>query len=67
MAVQAGLRLAWSETPEDTFSHDGARLYVQIVIIARLLKASKSDSEIRKTQPISEKVYKAKILSQPDE
>ena len=26
MAAQAGLCLAWSETPEDTFSHDEAHM-----------------------------------------
>ena len=26
MAAQAGLSLTWSETPEDTFSHDGAHM-----------------------------------------
>ena len=27
VAEQASLSLTWSETPEDTFSHDGAQLY----------------------------------------
>ena len=27
VAAQAGLCLAWSETPEDTFSHDDAHIY----------------------------------------
>ena len=26
VAEQAGLSLTWSETPEDTFSHDGAQI-----------------------------------------
>ena len=28
VAEQAGLSLTWSETPEDTFSHDGAQLHL---------------------------------------
>ena len=28
VAEQAGLSLTWSETPEDTFSHDGAHVYI---------------------------------------
>ena len=28
MAAQAGLCLAWSETPEDTFCHDEAHMYL---------------------------------------
>ena len=28
VAEQASLRLTWSETPEDTFSHDEAQLYI---------------------------------------
>ena len=28
VAEQAGLSLTWSETPEDTFSHDEAQLYI---------------------------------------
>ena len=27
MAAQAGLCLAWSETPEDTFCHDEAQIF----------------------------------------
>ena len=27
VAEQAGLSLTWSETPEDTFSHDGAHMF----------------------------------------
>ena len=27
VAERAGLSLTWSETPEDTFSHDEAQLY----------------------------------------
>ena len=27
VAEQAGLSVTWSETPEDTFSHDQAHLY----------------------------------------
>ena len=30
VAEQAGLSLSWSETPEDTFSHDEAHLHWQI-------------------------------------
>ena len=29
VAAQAGLCLAWSETPEDRFSHDEAHVYTQ--------------------------------------
>ena len=28
VAAQAGLNLTWSETPGDTFSHDGALIYL---------------------------------------
>ena len=28
VAEQASLSLTWSETPEDTFSHDGAQVYL---------------------------------------
>ena len=31
VAEQAGLSLTWSETPEDTFSHDEAHLIVCLV------------------------------------
>ena len=31
VAAQAGLCLAWSETPEDTFSHDEAHLLFRII------------------------------------
>ena len=31
MAAQAGLCLAWSETPEDTFSRDEAHMFKYIV------------------------------------
>ena len=31
MAAQAGLCQAWSETPEDTFSHDEAHMFKYIV------------------------------------
>ena len=31
VAEQAGLCLTWSETPEDTFSHDDAHLHVLVV------------------------------------
>ena len=27
VAEQAGLSLTWSETPDDTFSHDEAQIY----------------------------------------
>ena len=30
VAEQAGLSLTWSETPEDTFCHDEAHMYVNI-------------------------------------
>ena len=29
VAEQAGLSLTWSETPEDTFPHDVAQLYIE--------------------------------------
>ena len=29
VAVQASLSLTWSETPEDTFSHDEAHMYLK--------------------------------------
>ena len=38
VAAQAGLCLAWSETPEDTFCHDEAQLYN--MKICRLLTLS---------------------------
>ena len=31
MAAQAGLCLAWSETPEDMFSHDEAHVYLEML------------------------------------
>ena len=30
MAAQAGLCLAWSETPEDTFSRGAAKIYFEL-------------------------------------
>ena len=33
VAEQASLSLTWSETPEDTFSHDGARILFNPYII----------------------------------
>ena len=30
VAEQAGLILTWSETPEDTFFHDGAHLFLSL-------------------------------------
>ena len=35
VAAQAGLCLAWSETPEDTFSRDEAHFYLRKVYIGR--------------------------------
>ena len=36
--TKAGLCLAWSETPEDTFCHDEAHIYIYIYIYVFLLK-----------------------------
>ena len=35
VVAQAGLCLAWSESPEDTFSHDEARFYISFKYEAR--------------------------------
>ena len=40
MAAQAGLCLAWSETPEDRFSHDEARS----VLLATILQYYHDDA-----------------------
>ena len=37
VAAQAGLNLTWSETPEDTFSHDGAQTYGKLKHTLKLL------------------------------
>ena len=33
VAEQAGLSLTWSETPEDTFSHDEAQIYFPNILL----------------------------------
>ena len=33
VADQASLSLTWSETPEDTFSHDEAHLFCMIIVL----------------------------------
>ena len=37
VAAQAGLCLAWSETPEDTFSHGEAHVYMIILVTSRFI------------------------------
>ena len=37
MAAQPGLYLAWLETPEDTFSHDGAHLHWSSITLETLI------------------------------
>ena len=36
MAAQADLCLAWSETPEDTFSHDEAQLFMFSLFVLQI-------------------------------
>ena len=44
VAEQTGLSLTWSETPQDTFSHDEAQLY--IVKKNEILKVKKVKSSV---------------------
>ena len=50
VAKQAGLSLTWSETPEDTFSHDEAQIQVaQRATIAHLSPMCQGQISFQKT------------------
>ena len=36
VAEQVSLSLTWSETPEDTFSHDEAHMYFEILFVTQV-------------------------------